>query len=246
MEFNKKNYIETKNKVDELIKQQLDWKNGEGFILDGIVCPDIYEKQDLKVLVMLGESYGYADTSGLSIEHQPKDDILGVRDSKKKTARKIPALLWPVFQSLEEGKKMTFDDCPDFFLNNDEYYKDLQNTLSKIAWVNVKKISRDDGTKQDYKEIYDSCFINSEILKLQIDSISPDLIIVCSDPVFDGLYDAELLGEGIDYKKNVIQTNHLGQKIIQVNHPGHFGSWGYESIYKLYETIYESVLNNKE
>lgn len=67
-------------------------------------------------------------------------------------------------------------------------------------------------TRQDDGEIYSSAARNKDILQLQISSIAPDLMIVCSDDVFNGLIDNGLLGEGIEFGKNwELQKPHLGQ-----------------------------------
>ncbi|MGN6638407.1 MAG: hypothetical protein ACTHJ8_05810 [Mucilaginibacter sp.] len=225
----------------QALKKQAKLLDDAGFLVDGIICPDKYGKQQVKVLVVLSECYGYEHCNDVYIENQIKDDILGISKSSTQTAKKIPALLWPVFQSLKEKKKILYDDCPYFFLSNDANGRDLQETLSKIAWINVKKFSNDEVSQDDSK-IYKSCFDNKELLQLQIDSIAPDLIIVCGNVVINGLRDAKLLGDDLLTTKNIVQTNKLGQKVIFVNHPSHYGSWGYKSIYALYETIYEEIL----
>ena len=74
---------------------------------------------------------------------------------------------------------------------------------------------------------------------------SPDLIISCSDPVSDSLVDMGLLGENIEKRKKYqIQTNNLGQQIIQVNHPSYHRDWGYEGIYETFEIIYDAIVNS--
>lgn len=250
MEFNKQNYSQAKQEVIDLIKQTHDWQKTEGFLADGIIAPDIYEQQHLKVLIMLGESYGFDACEDVSIEDQLAKDILGVGYHKRQTARKIPALLWLIFAALEKGSPLLYDDFPDFFMTSNENYQMLQETLAKIAWVNVKKASRhidkwgNGATNQNYGEVYHSCYKNKAILQMQIEAIAPDLIIVCSDPVFNGLHDTGLLGKGVYRgKKNKVQQNDKGQLIIHLTHPSHYGTWGYVHILKKHEIIYDALIN---
>ena len=247
MQFNKPNYLKTKEVVIDLIKKTHDWENTEGFIADGIICPDIYEKQELKILVILAESYGYNESGAVDIETQLKDDILGVGHPQRQTTKKISSLMWLIYKASEIGRKLVFDDMLDSYETNDENFKELQDSLSRIAWINVKKASRpidtwgNGATNQNDAEVYGNCIKNKELLKLQIESICPNLIIACGHAVFNGLFDTGLLGDNITRgKKDTVQINNLGQRIIQVNHPSHYATWGYESILKKHEIIYDS------
>jgi len=248
IKFNKNDYRASKIDVINKIKETHDWQKTEGFIADGIICPEIYEIQKLKILCILGESYGYDECKMVDIEDQLKDNIIGVGDPKRQTSTKIPALLWLILKSHALGRKISWADFPKLLISNKSNLNELQDTISKIAWVNVKKASRhitnwgNDATRQNENDIYNNAIRNRDILKIQIDSIAPDLMIVCSNPVFNGLYDSDLLGNGIERnKKYQLQTNILGQKVIQVNHPSYYRDWGYEGIYKLYEIIYGGI-----
>ena len=250
MNFNKGLYKQEKSKVIEIKKKTHDWENTEGFIADGIINPDIYEKEQIKVLVILAESYGYNDCGEKEIEDQPHKDIMGLGTSNGQTPRKIASLLWLLFISFERGEKIIFDDFLKLELLkvNDTNYSELQNVLSRIAWINVKKASKqvdDNNTDQDYVEIYNSAFKNEEIITKQIISIAPDLIIICSAPVFDSLNEMELLGIELKDKKYLIQKNMNGQRIIYVSHPSYFRDWGYKGIYNTFEIIYNSYYLEK-
>lgn len=153
-----------------------------------------------------------------------------------------------LLQSYKEGREFTDDDFPYLFQNKKEHIKELQSALATAAWVNVKKASKhieefgNDATRQDYIEVYRSAIKNKDILRSQIETISPDLMIVCSYPVFDSLYDMKLLGAGIaKNKKYVVQINDLNQKVIQVDHPSYYTKWNYKGILELYQTIYRSL-----
>jgi len=243
MNFNKDFYKQEKAAVIELIKNSHDWDNTEGFIADGIINPDIYENQQLKVLVILAESYGYDECCMIEIENQADDDILGLGSSTVQTPRKIATLLWLLFKSLEKGEKIAWDDFPSLFSISDVNYKELQSTLLKIAWINVKKASKccDNGTKQAYGDITRHSYKNQEILTRQINSIVPDLVIACSNPVIESVNDMGLLGDDIQEVKWKVQINSNGQKIIYLNHPSYISDWGYEGVYRIFEMIYDSL-----
>ncbi len=74
MSFNKEKYKSEKQNVISLIKQTHDWEKTEGFIADGIINPDIYANQKIKILVLLAESYGYDGHGIVDIEDQEEDD----------------------------------------------------------------------------------------------------------------------------------------------------------------------------
>ncbi len=247
MNFDKANYLKSKKEVECLIKTSHDWKNTEGFILDGIISPDIYEQQKLKTLVILGESYGYDECGMMEIEDQPETDLIGIKAPKVQAPRKISSLMWLLHHSIYNGIKTQWDDFPELFRLNQENIKQLQESLSKIAWINVKKASKNIDkwgsgvTRQSDHEIYTNAFRNKEIISKQITSIAPDLIIVCSTPVFNSLNEMELLGKGIVNRKYEVQSNNNGQKIIYVSHPSYYRHWGYERIYETFELIYETI-----
>jgi hypothetical protein len=248
MIFNKEKYRAEKQNVVSLIKQTHDWEKTEGFIADGIINPDIYANQKIKILVLLAESYGYDGHGIVDIEGQEDDDILGVGHPNRQTPKKISTLLWLIFRSIDTGVEMQWEDFPSLLETNDTNYELLQNALSRIAYVNVKKASKpisnwgNGATRLDYSEIYNSCVRNQEILKIQIDSIHPDLIIACSDAVYNGLYDLDLIGEEIELnKKYIIQVNEYGRKIIHVSHPSYLQDWSYKGIFETYQIIYRGL-----
>src|ERR1700749_363227 len=203
MQFNIEEYQASKQNVISLIKASHDWENHEGFIADGIINPQIYKDQRFKILIFLGESYGYSHDGMIEIEEQTEEDILGVGHPNRQTSKKVSMLLSLIFQSIKEGRELVDDDFPYLLENKKEHIRELQDALSKAAWVNVKKASKiikefgNDATRQDPMEIYKAGVKNKLIIKEQMQTILPDLIIVCSSPVFDCLYDTKILGGGI-------------------------------------------------
>jgi hypothetical protein len=248
MKFDKLKYQQTRKEIIDLIKQTHAWETDEGFIADGIICPEIYEKEELKILVILAESYGYSHSRLVNIEEQPDKDIMGVRNPKVQAPKKIAALLWLLFKSIENGKEIEWKDFPKFLQTNNYNYCELQSTLSKIAWINIKKASKiidnedNNTTRLDYMEIYNGGNRNKNIIELQINSIAPTLIIVFSNPVIHCLYDNKILGDGINrHTKYKIQTNSAGQKMIYMNHPSFITDWGYKGIYETFQILHKSL-----
>lgn len=249
MNFDIENYNMTKQIVIDKIKSTYKWETTEGFIADGLISPKIYSNQELKIICLLAESYGYDECLMVDIETQLEDNILGVGVPARKTSTKLSALLWLIYKSIENKKKLTWDDFPFILRGNDENTELLQDAISKSGWINVKKASKhinkwgNGATRQNYHEIYSHAFKNKEILEYQIKSTCPNLIIVCSNPVFDSLNEMELLGEGIKNQKFVLQQNRLNQFVIYVTHPGYFKDWGYEGIFKTFNIIYDGLMN---
>jgi hypothetical protein len=248
MPFKTDSYRLNKKLIIDQIKATHDWENTEGFIADGVISPEIYADQPLKILVLLGESYGYSQSEVVDIEDQIEEDILGVGHHNRQTSKKVSALLWLLLESYKEGREFTDDDFPYLLQNKKEHITELQDALARAAWVNVKKASRhieefgNDATRQDYMEVYKAAIKNKDILRSQIETISPDLMIVCSYPVFDSLHDMKLLGLGVaKNKKYVVQVNEHNQKVIQVDHPSYYAKWNYKGILELYQTIYRSL-----
>jgi hypothetical protein len=248
MKFERIKYQKTRQEVIDLIKQTHAWETNEGFIADGIISPDIYEKEELKILVILAESYGYSHCQLVNIEEQPEEDIMGIGNPKVQTPKKIAALLWLLFKSIEAGQEIEWHNFPELLQTNDFNHTELQAVLSKIAWINIKKASKfvddsdNNSTRLDYMEIYNGGVRNKKIIDLQISSIAANLIIVFSNPVIHFLYDYKLLGDGIDrHTKYKIQTNTAGQKIIYMNHPSYLTDWGYEGIYATFQILYNSL-----
>lgn len=181
MKLDKLKYQQTRQEIINLIKQTHAWETDDGFIADGIIRPDIYEKEKLKILVILAESDCYSHSKLVDIEEQPDQDIMGVGNPKVQTPKKIAALLWLLFKSIENGKEIEWKDFPNFLEINDYNYTQLQNALSKIAWINIKNASKNiddeesNTTRFDYMEIYNEGVRNKKILELQINPLQQTL-----------------------------------------------------------------------
>jgi peptidoglycan/xylan/chitin deacetylase (PgdA/CDA1 family) len=93
MTFDITAYRASRDRVLRHIKASHDWENTEGFIADGVISPDVYALQLMRILCVLAESYGYDECGMLDIETQPQSDLLGVANPEVKTPRRLAALL---------------------------------------------------------------------------------------------------------------------------------------------------------
>jgi hypothetical protein len=160
------------------------------------------------------------------------------------TPRKLATLLWLLLCSFENGVKVTWEEFYNFklFRVNLENKDKLQKTLAKVAWINVKKASRGNGTKLDVAEFRDHAHRNREILRQQIEVIVPNLIIVCGEDAFRALYDMKLPGLEVEVaRKWQIQAVNGGPHVIEVSHPSTW--WGYKKLYRHFEYIYTQSSN---
>lgn len=248
MLFDKAAYKTAKERVISLIKGSHDWENTEGFIADGVICPDVYEKQPIRILCILAESYGYAE--GMEdIENQMEKDIMGLRNPTVQTPRRLASLLYLLQRSVEKDAKVTleeWEEVPALFSVNEQNTAILQEALSKVAWINVKKASNGNSTKLDASEAHSHARRNELVLREQIQSIAPDLIIVCGQVAFSALLDMGLLGPMIASGHAwQIQDSGNGTRVIELSHPAYFEDWNsYDKIYRNFEIIYAQMIGH--
>lgn len=252
MNFDKAAYRITKERINGLIKDSLlgCGENPEGFISDGVICPDVYEKQGVRILCVLAESYGYDGNEIMTnIEDQMKEgksgDILGLNKSTVKTPRRLAILLYLLQRSANDGSKVMLSEFEkmrlfEFSAKNTEI---LQDALSKVGWINVKKASRGNGTKLNAAEVDTHAHRNQEILRQQIEAIAPNLIIVCGEAAFRSLYSMKLLGPDVVLgRKWKRQDVNGSQCVFEVTHPGYYKWGGYGYIYESFNKIYDQIV----
>jgi len=241
--FNRAFYDNSQKEVQELIRETLsDWKNTNNFLVDGIRNIDAYEQQQLKVLVLLGEPYGFDKCGTVSIVGKMFNDLAMDGIKKVPSNRKVGALLWLIFKSIQENRALSPDSVGKLFTKHNE----LLQALEKAAWVNVKKQFNNSGSsRQSNQEICEHAKKNEAVLRKQIKSISPDLIIVCSNPVIESVINMRLLGDVALKTKNVVHQNSDGQKIIHVSHPSYYPHWGYNGIFNTYKIIFDYLKSGR-
>lgn len=244
MQFNKAAYKTAKERIINLIKATHDWENTEGFIADGVICPDVYGKQPIRILCILAESYGYEE--GMEdIENQMEKDILGLRNDTVQTPRRLASMLSVLQHAIENEGMPDLEKWRALKLltQTEENTAILQNVLSKVAWLNVKKASRGDGTKLDNAEAQAHAIMNREVLREQIEAIAPDLMIICGEAAFRAIHEMSLAGpETMLARKWHIQGGGAsGPRVIEVTHPGYRKWAGYDELHRIAETIYTQI-----
>jgi hypothetical protein len=245
MNFTIEAYYETKSKIVEQIKSTHDWQNSEGFIADGIICPATYAAEPIKILSILAESYGYEGSGCVDIEEQPDSDLMGLTNSTVKTPRRLATMLYILTTSLKRGAKITkeeWHDIPYLLQITKEHTEILQSTLSKIAWINVKKASNP-NTRKDSSLVRSHARKNREILKNQIDSVYPDFILIFGNDVFSSLLELNLIPSTCIQGKAGIIQKHEGKMYVELSHPASSQWMGYSGIYDIYENIFDQIQN---
>ena len=242
--FSVEEYNKANEKVIEMIKSTHDWENTEGFIADGLIDPEKYSKSKVKIVVFLAESYGYDECKIVDIQG---DDILGVGHKDRHTSRKVSFLLWYLNNHINDSQPKNMDGLieknSDLLQMPESNTKELQEALAMSGWINVKKASKhidefgNDATRQDYSEIYNSVSRNKNILLEQIHATNPDLMIICSHPVINGLCDNEIIKIKGEREMNKIFFTEDGKRIFFTTHPGYYADWGYDGIYDMYKTV---------
>ena len=244
--MDKANYTKLNNEIIEIIKSNHRWQEDEGFIADGIINFDKFENSPIKTLVILAESYGYHYCEVTPIELQNEKDILGIENTSVKTPRALSALLWFLFESIRNNRKVEQEEFKDWQKVYEENSKILNNVLTSIAYINVKKASKNtdenDSIRLSYGEIIEAVSRNRVVLENQLNLINPELIIVASESVKNGLIETKLLGDGIEesewYK---IYRNNKGQIVFFVKHPSYFQDWSYDETYATFEILYNEL-----
>lgn len=238
-------YRASKERVIQLIKASHDWENTEGFIADGVINPDIYALQPIRILCILAESYGYYECGMVDIETQPQCDIMGVGNPEVKTPRRLAALLRLLHLSLERGGQPVSDDewhqMPRLLRTNEASVSIHQDTLSKIAWINVKKASNPRGTRLAPEEARSHAQRNKLILQEQIATACPHLILICGRDAFASLLGMQLLGSSPSGAHPwQMQSITHETAFMQLSHPAYFPNWGsYKAIYQNYVRLYQ-------
>lgn len=237
-------YQQENEKIIDIIKSTHRWEEDEGFIADGIINYNKYTTSPIKTLVVLAESYGYHECGVTPIEEQNEKDILGIGNSTVKTPRCISALLWFLFESINNKRKIEQNEFSDWQKVNPENVENLNNILTQIAYINVRKASKntdiEKNTKLSYNEIIEAIDKNRVVLEKQLNTIKPQLIIVASQSVKNGLLNSKLLGEGIEGDKwyNIYKNNE-NQIIFFVRHPSYFKDWSYDETYATFEILFD-------
>ena len=135
MSFDLDNYEKTKKIViKKIMEKHPDWETTEGFIADGLINPSQYDKEDVKIVCLLCESYGWSKNKIVNIENQRRpernenesdneykkrvlgSDLLGLlphannKNRPVQTTRNLSTCLWLLYESLNNNKKVEYSE----------------------------------------------------------------------------------------------------------------------------------------
>jgi len=274
--FDLEKYNKFKIDMEIEMKQILPkWETEQGFILDGLFDPQKYNKQKLKVLLILGEYYDHENDGMLDISWQIDEDNkhydfwglgkLQIRNedsdedkerkhkrNKKyvntKTAKTVPALLWYLYNHYnnENNKR----DNNGYLLINDDLLKswtnksvfdNAQECYSKCGIIEINKAGTSiEKNRQEIKRIMKGAKIFKDIIKKQIEIISPNLIILGGNGVIKAVKEEKLIDEkSIPKIRNKPLINEDKQIVIFTYHPRRWS--GKKELNDLYRTIVSKI-----
>ena len=231
-EFKKTVYESEFADMIRILKNSDEWKksNGKTFVFDGIVNTETYTTQHLKILVILSEPY--SDREWDAVLQNQIDDKIHLNNLKKVPAVKnIAKLISAIFESLATENKSVLPNI-DFGIET------MLSNFKKVAWINIKKTSRIGSSSQNYIEILKHAATNQDLLRRQIKSIAPDLILICGNAAIDSVLKFNLLNAGRDLPFEAVREVN-SQKIICLHHPSARGkqTWTNEKILSLTKEI---------
>lgn len=153
-------FIHTKSEKDEEIV--INHKN-DVFISDGVVCPEVWYSQDVRILFLLKEAY---TKNGNDDWDLVEDHLL--------TTKKMSHLFKRICQWTQGILNTTQDDIPAFFsgLSDTHYGNDI---LKKIAVMNVKKSGGKANSSMEEINMYAE--YDREELMRELEIIDPTVIV---------------------------------------------------------------------
>ena len=247
MTFSAKEYAIRQDLIIEEIKACHRWREDEGFIADGVICPEEFEKQRLRILVVLAESYGYHNSCCVDIREQPYDDLMGLTVATVKTPRRLATVLYLLTSSLERGSKITIPEwqtMPYLLTVQDDCTGILNDTLARVAWINVKKASSP-HSHMDPAQVMAHAQRNKDILRHQFQAVAPDLAIICGKEAYSALCHMDLLPAGCDGEQLWKLQHGIPFDVIAVTHPASQQWMGYPGLYDVYTMLFDQLVEDR-
>lgn len=219
-----------------------------GICYDGIVDEDSYNKESIKLLVLMKETNGNDKKSKNSNSHDDWDYIDWIKKQQSEgipingeaanpfytyTFRKLCLWLTEFFDIVEKGT------C-----RFEEYFTDdgkiditrVRSSLKKAAIINLKKSWGNEST--DARELYNYAVKPdiSLILNRQMKIISPDIVLCCSPVVFEiarKVYgdgnEPFLIKSSITIPNKKMRLMFIGKTIfVEFYHPAWYGKSDYQ------------------
>jgi len=252
MAFNIEAYTISRRRMIEELKKRHKY---ESLLLDGVICSSVFVRQPIRILCVLAEPYGY---QGEDIVSRPdvedmlnhagdteNNDVLGLGAGKVKAPKWIATLLLLIQQTLKQDKEVISreewrNEWP-YLLSKDVEYEKKLTALSKVAWVNLKKVCNPESRLVS-ADMRDHARENKDLLTEQIKSIDPHVSLVCGCDAITMAIELQLFGPDVaSGKPNVLQATGRGGHVIEICHPSAPGQWNYEKIYDCYTNLYAEL-----
>lgn len=212
----------------ESLKSEIKLLELEGIapICDGPINVESYYNSEVKVLWILMEPYGIEE--GGADYSEWYQDWLKEYDLNSSTNTWMKNPTWKIVSLVSHA---IFNGL---FVKEmiDRGSKAILNSLGKIAWVNIRKVPHKNGSKVVRSDIISQLNVNSEILRKQVELLSPH-VIICGG-TFEILYEGKFVPVFGEYRGSIgdcdFRTGPNNNIVIDVKHPAYpfrsGKSWG--------------------
>ena len=183
------------NQISERIKQ-IGVDNNSHFVIDGVIDPEKYLNAKYRILWILKEANSETDTWSYLEKFKDKDWLY-------KCGKSIPTLKRIIYTTYGILRDCEWSEIPD--ASSEESFVPLQ----EIAIINIKKIPG--GSTSETDEIQQAYYKNQELLKQQIETYNPNVVIFGNTlqyfykSDFEGLETAEK--QNTEYGNAVYETD---------------------------------------
>lgn len=202
------------------------------YSLDGPIDEQQWKHGTFRMLFLLKETYGY---QGCGV-FWCADEAHRWLDDGIKTYKKIALLAAAIIESVNQGNPISSTEV-DALADNSEK---LHDALDKIAVINIKKHSGE-STSSD-PQIREESVANAKLLRDQICSLKPHLIVTGGNVCWVSLTDDLEIFESAPSCEKLSVTNHEGVLLCRANHPSAWSGGGFP-VAELHQRIAEAALH---
>lgn len=159
------NTIDTLKESCESISKQIEQiglDNDSHFVIDGIIDIEKYLNAKYRILWILKEANSETDTWSYLEKFKDKEWLY-------RCGKSVPTLKRMIYTTYGILRDCEWSEIPD--ANNEESFEPLQ----EIAIINIKKIPG--GSTSENDEIQQAYYDNRELLKQQIETYNPNVVI---------------------------------------------------------------------
>lgn len=209
--------IEFKNKANALNKEFMERLNTREreVITDGVMMPELYFKNGLRLAWMLKEPYDSKNGIGggwSMFDMFPEEKDLYEEQFKrthKVTWQPIIYISFSIFNNFQKWSEMKW-------ISEDHSMCDI---VRQVAFINSQKLPSKGVTRTDYTDLEESLKLTSDLLEKQINLCNPNVFIFANTV---GLY-TNILGYKLEEFVNEKSVSYLfkdGKLFINAYHPG--------------------------